>query len=272
MSNFSENPFSLKKYTVAMLCLVCAAFLITTGCRESDKSLPVDEAEKQTVSVRSSPEVWDYPVKPGMEQWRQFKSTDEMFTACQVPENILKVLDTESLVQTVYDFPAFTWFGFFNSPQAGFNSFHSHFNGVRELLERNDVGQCLLKKYQSLSVEDFDPEWSPAEQGSFSFKYQYFEILLAQPQAVKSLEAEGRKMLLMEAVKKFDMKLSMNEVFGGIAVATNAWLMARILHYDNQLTSDFYKPEEIEESLQSGRLVNYDVMSIYEQAKSYANE
>lgn len=37
---------------------------------------------------------WDYPIKPGTEEWTNFKSGQEMLNACQIPENILKNLST----------------------------------------------------------------------------------------------------------------------------------------------------------------------------------
>jgi hypothetical protein len=214
---------------------------------------------------------WDYPVKPGMEEWKKFKSMDEMYLACQVPEDILKKLDTESLVKICFDFPAYMAMFFHNSPQAGFNDFYSNFNGVRELFNRKDVGFFMLNKYKAMSFADFNPLWKPEDQGRFVYKYQFFETLLAQPQIIQTLDSNGRKDLLKEAEKKFDMKLSRKDLFGGATFSVNAWIMAKTLDFENKLFSKFTKREDIELSLKSGQLADYDLMSIYQQSKNYSN-
>jgi len=76
-----------------------------------------------------------------------------------------------------------------------------------------DVGHFMLKKYKSMSFADFNPLWTLENQGRFVYKYEYFEILLAKP---------------------------------------NAWIMARTLYFENKLYSKFAKTEDIELSLESG--------------------
>ena len=100
---------------------------------------------------------WDYPVKPGMESWKQFKSMDEMYQACQIPDNVLKQLDTESLVDICLNFPAPPLFPLYNTPQQGFMEYYTNFNGIRELFQRKEAGQYLLKRYALMSFTDFNP-------------------------------------------------------------------------------------------------------------------
>ena len=215
---------------------------------------------------------WDYPVKPGMEEWRQLKTFEEINQACQIPEDMLKKLDTEALVKICFDYPDFMTIFLYNTPQDGFNALYSSFNGIRELFDRKDAGHFMLKKYKSMTFADFNPLWTSATQGEFVFKYQYFETLLAQPQVFQSLDTNGRKELLKESTKKFEMKLSNRDLFGGDTFAVNVWIMARTLHYDSRLSSKFSDPADIELSLMSGHLVGYDLMSIYEQSKKYVDE
>jgi carbonic anhydrase len=41
---------------------------------------------------------WDYPVKPGSEEWAAFTTGLQMQKVCQIPENILEQLSTNELV------------------------------------------------------------------------------------------------------------------------------------------------------------------------------
>ena len=221
-----KNPFTLmQKVAAVKLCIISLFCLFT--------------------SIVNAQETWNYPMKPGMEEWRQFKSMDEMYQACQIPNGVLKNLDTESLVNICFDFPAYMGMFFSNTPQAGFNDFYTN--------------------------ADFNPQWNPEDQGRFVYKYQFFETLLAQPQVIQTLNSNGRNELLKEAIKKFDMKLSRQDLSGGATFAVNDWIMARTLNFENKLTSKFTAREDIELSLKSGQLIDYDLMSIYEQFKTHTN-
>jgi len=131
---------------------------------------------------------WDYPVKPGMEQWQKFNSVDDMYQACQIPVAILRKLDSESLVNICLNFPAPPLFTIFNTPQQAFMQYYSNFNGIRELFERKDAGQFLLEKYAAMSLSDFNPLWPLHQQGRFVSHYKFIESVLAQPQVIASFQ------------------------------------------------------------------------------------
>jgi hypothetical protein len=215
---------------------------------------------------------WDYPVKPGMEEWRQFKSTDEMYKSCQIPNDILKQLDTESLVDICLSFPASPIFPFFNTPQEGFMSYYSNFNGIRELFDRKDAGHYLLKKYTTMSLSDFNPLWPLHRQGQFISHYKFVEAILSQSQIIQSLDTGERKLLLKEAIRKIDEKNSKADLFGGNNLEINSWLIGKVLHSENKLPLAAKNQQNILVCLESGLLVDVDINLLYQQAKKYANE
>jgi hypothetical protein len=216
--------------------------------------------------------VWDYPVKPGTEGWVKCDSPDEIYRTLQIPENILKKIDTETLVQICLDYPASTVFYIFNTPQQGFDGFYRQFNGIQELMSRKDAGLYLFKKYAEMSLDDFNPLWSLETQGEFVEKFYYMELFLVQPTIIKSFSKEERKILLKESLKKFDMKRSREDLFGGFNAGASIWVMARVLHTENKLNLDVANVSRTTVSLESGQLIDLDVTSVYQQAKSYCHE
>jgi carbonic anhydrase len=46
-------------------------------------------------------QTWDFPIKPGMEEWAKFQSRQEIVDACQIPENTLRTLSTEELTDII---------------------------------------------------------------------------------------------------------------------------------------------------------------------------
>jgi hypothetical protein len=195
-----------------------------------------------------------------------------MYKAVFIPENVLKEFDTEALVQICLGYPALPTLLLFNSPQDGFDNLYRHFNGIRELVARKDVGEFLLKKYSTLSFRDFNPLWTLEKQGEFVHKYYYIEIILAQPQIVLSLKKDDKKVFLKEVIKKFEEKQLRDDLFGSNALEVNALILARTLATEDRLFSKSLSKTELELSLKSGQLIDYDLFSIYEQAKSYTYE
>jgi hypothetical protein len=215
---------------------------------------------------------WDYPVKPGTEEWKKCNSPEEIYQALQIPENVLKKIDTESLVQICLNYPATTVFHIFNTPQQGFDGFYKQFNGIQELMRRKDAGVYLLNKYADMSMKDFNPLWTLEEQGQFVEKFYYMELFLVQPTIMQSFSKKERKILMKESLNKFDMKLSRGDLFGGLNPMATVWIMARVLNTENKLSLDKINYSRITDSLESGLLTDFDVTAVYQQVKSYSNE
>jgi hypothetical protein len=224
------------------------------------------------VSAQVKNVLWDYPVKPSMEEWKKYKSPEEIYHALQIPENILSKIDTKSLAQICLDYPAPSIFYIFNTPQQGFDGFHKQFNGLRELMNRKDAGLHLLDKYVKMSMKDFNPLWTLEEQGKFVEKFYYMELFLVQPVIIQSFGEKERKILMKETLSKFDMKLAHGDLFGGLNSLATVWIMARILHAENQLTLKVANSSAIVASLESGLLTDFDAEVVYQQVKSYCHE
>ena len=216
--------------------------------------------------------IWDYPLKPGMKEWQQFKSNEDMFQACQIPDSILKQLDTESLVDVCLNYPAPPIFLLYNNSQQAFMGFYSNFNGIQELFKKEDAGKYLLKKYAMMSFSEFDTFWQSHQQGRFVRQYNFVEAILSQPQVAASLDAQGRKALLQEAIRKIDEKLPNTNLFGYHSIEINLWVIGRLLYSENKLSSHDYNLQNIQIALDLGKFTNIDVDMLYEQAKEYAYE
>jgi hypothetical protein len=226
-----------------------------------------------TVMGQEKKNVWDYPVKPGMKEWNQFKSVDDMFQACQIPDDILQRISTEELLNVCLNYPALSVLLLYNSIQVGYNNFYNHFNGIRELMSRKDVGLYMLKSYMNMSLTEYNPSWIPEKRGDFSFRYMYFEILLSQPNVIRSLDLNSRKLFLEETAKKYDEKKMRNDIFGGISLSINAWVLAKSLHSIDRLPAYVKQRTSINEYLETGMSKDDKLLeSLSQYAKNYENE
>lgn len=96
---------------------------------------------------------YEYPVTPGTAEWAELKSLSEMIDACQIPNDVLKNMSTEALIETVINCPLIINVLVYESPQKGFDVVSSYFNGLKELVGRNDALQKMEIHYRNMSYQ-----------------------------------------------------------------------------------------------------------------------
>ena len=151
-------------------------YIIPCGC--------VDEwFQEETDCDRELP--WDYPIKPNTEEWAQLQTHDEVLAICQIPDDVLSLLSTEDLTVICLKFPGLgaelcTPF------DRGLDSLTKNFNGVRELLQREDASKGLLKWYRC-AIPNFsyiqDSDLPNVEKGFFAWYIIATELLLSRCQS-----------------------------------------------------------------------------------------
>ena len=90
---------------------------------------------------------YEYPVVPGTSEWAELEDFPSKIEACQIPENILKNMSTEALVETVLNYPLFKIYFFYDKATL-YDGYKDIFNGIQELETREDAGDYLLDFYQ----------------------------------------------------------------------------------------------------------------------------
>lgn len=101
-------------------------------------------------------EPYRYPVVPGMSEWDALKSLQEMIAVCQIPEDILKNMSTEALIETVFKYPLAINIFVYETPLEGLEDVATYFNGFEELFTRPDAA-AKLEVYTSKSSFKANP-------------------------------------------------------------------------------------------------------------------
>ena len=120
---------------------------------------------------------WDFPVKPGTEEWDQFQTHEEIVDACQIPEEILVSLSTEDLTEICMQCPIINIPLSHEHYDAGLDDLFSKFNGVRELFQREDLSKGLLKWYRCAILKLSDKTISKAEEARLWYYVYCWEVL-----------------------------------------------------------------------------------------------
>jgi hypothetical protein len=108
-----------------------------------------DEKETGTYTID---EAWDYTVTPGMDEWKSYITPEQKQAASYVPEDVLKNMTTNALVETVLNYPLLVDIYAFNTPYIGYQAVSSNFYGLTELASRSDAINTLQnysKEYYS---------------------------------------------------------------------------------------------------------------------------
>jgi hypothetical protein len=174
-----------------------------------------------------------FPVKPGSEKWKSFKSHSQKVEALQLPENKLKNMPTVRLLEACINYPMAPEISAYNTPQEGIERIIRNFNGLRELMKRDDAGIFLMQRYGNLNPMHLEKDWPLVKIGEFAFKIRYVELLLAQEQIFSRLNKIQRRRLLNLSLQKFDSKAERPDVYGLIGLSTPALLMAKVLQKEN---------------------------------------
>lgn len=95
---------------------------------------------------------YTYPIVPGTDEWNSFLTRGEMLKACQIPEEKLKNMSTEALLETVLMYPLISDYFYFNSLSEAYHNMNASFNGLRELVSRKDVMSTIIEEYSRSCV------------------------------------------------------------------------------------------------------------------------
>jgi hypothetical protein len=197
-----------RKAGLIYFCLV----LLFSGC-EKDDLTSVTFPDDETPS-------WDFPVKPGSDEWKAFQSHDEMVKACQIPENILVKLQTAELIKICLNYPLWMDIFVFNLLSDGFKSYETNFNGFRELLSRKDAGTETLAYYRKINPE------SEVFSSSIDFVYRMsvVELFLSHQQIATKYSSVQKKDVIAELLTKHPK----------FRQQTSYLAMINLIQYDNR--------------------------------------
>jgi hypothetical protein len=166
----------------------------------------------------SASDAYDYPIKGGTDEWKALGSHEEMLKACQIPEKLLHRMSTTALVETVLNYPLSGDWWCYDSFEIGIKRVREQFNGLSELLSRNDAGVALIASYQTVDPGAIDINSPIAEQTEYYFRILNIELLLSQDSVISNLSITDLQNLISQASIIYEAKLLRSDIFGGYSL------------------------------------------------------
>jgi hypothetical protein len=213
------------------------------------------------VGIVGNAQTYSFPVRPGDEEWKSIKNSDEKYSACQIPNEILESMSTKDLINTCLSYPLIGTLYAYNDLQSGFEALTKKFNGIQELIRRKDSGVELVKIYSNMRPDNYDSEWSNEKKGDYTFEFSYIETFLAQKPILLTLSLTDRKKLVILCIDKYNTKQQHIDIYGTAGTSTTAWVIGRTLE-DQRLLD--YKESNNELAvytfLERGLVIDFEVV------------
>lgn len=95
---------------------------------------------------------YEYPITHYDAEWYKLPSVIEMRKVTQIPENVLEIISTEELVELVLEYPLLCDINAFSDKGTGYEHLKLQFNGIEELISRQDAYDKLLNKYREFVI------------------------------------------------------------------------------------------------------------------------
>jgi hypothetical protein len=188
---------------------------------------------------------YDFPIKPGTSEWRNFQTHGEMLSACQIPVDLVKNMSSDALAKTCLEYPLFIDMIAYSSFKEGIERVIQQFNGLKEFMGRKDAGKSLL----SLYLHDSAFKQDRMAKGS------YFEMLLSCDDIMNNLTKEDKKVLLKNSLRKYKERRMQPKVYGSATLASTGLILGKLMKDKN-----FRLAPEINAFIEKGNIIDLETL------------
>jgi len=205
--------------------------------------------------------VYDFPISPGTSEWENLRTEVERFEAMQIPPELLKSMSTENLIITCLNYPAFGHYALFNFT-VGINHLINNFNGLKELLLREDAPAKMASLYSKLEVSTTRIESINTE--LWGMRLCYFELLLTKNEIIDKLNEDEKISLIKEIQKKITDRINDSEQrYSLFSIEPSLLVTAKVLERSNYPVFRQKRNENpaMERFLQTGELQNMSLFN-----------
>lgn len=133
------------------------------------------------------------------EEWAALEDVIAMREASQVPSDVIDTVSTDELVLYCMNYNLFVDLFLFKTMQEGIDSIRINYNGLSELINRDDAAECLIRLYK---LYDLDAQAAQDERSTI--RLHYLESMLCMPEILDSLTADQSKELAAACADKIN--------------------------------------------------------------------
>ena len=114
-------------------------------------SVPISYGDNDISEELTRDKRYIYPITYDSPEWQDFDGVNEKLQACRIPEELLKEMSVEQLVDAVIDFPLLVNVVLYNSPEEGLEALSQQSDAYRELLSREGGKEAFMEKVKTVA-------------------------------------------------------------------------------------------------------------------------
>jgi hypothetical protein len=222
--------------------LICIAFLSFAAMAQEEKT------------------AWDYPVKPGSEEWAAFTSGQQMLDACQIPQKILQTLNTKDLAEICMNYPLSSEYLAFNDERKGISIMIENFNGLKELSRRSDGAKELMQIYKDFPVYAHILQITPSNY-DVVYKLPFLEMLLSDDAFIYQLSGEELTELQDIIRVKYSNKADNPNVYSLYSIKRTFLLGAVVLDRQKNKTISIKQQEAVKNFIEKYKVADANLLT-----------
>ena len=204
---------------------------------------------------------WDYPVKPGSEEWRM-TSYAEKVEKSQPPKEILNSWNTELLFQYCIDYPFNKVIGMFNNPNDGFKRAYEQSTVWQEFIRRKDALGIFVKYFEIRPIKRLVELKNEDVRNNDLVMLFFLEKLVSETDFADHLDLTGRRKLANTILQFHQSKKDYPDIVFGFPYNSSLSALLKILEIDNLISSnDEISLAKFREKTGNESFVNVDVES-----------
>ena len=149
----------------------------------------------------------------------------------QLPDHLLGSMRTEDLILVCLDYPFAIDFFAFNDFQAGYMALYNEFNGLRELMGRDDLVHPFLL-YLDLNWQKVELMKSEEDiaKGRYTLLSVVFKYMLAQDAVISRMSRSQLRSMLDLCIRNNQIEQSDREMWSGVNVEAIWYVYAKVIY------------------------------------------
>ena len=179
---------------------------------------------------------WDYPVKPGSEEWRM-TSYAEKVEKSQPPKELMDRWDTETLFKYCVDYPFNHVTLMFNNPNDGFKRAYEQATVWQEFIHRNNALDFFAKYFEIRPYKKIFNMNDIEARNEELFTLYFLEKLVSETDFTTYLDSSQKRKLMYIILESHQSKKDYPHEFIGFHYNSSLSALLKILECDNVIYS-----------------------------------
>ena len=225
------------KKAVTALSVVCALFFLASGCGETKFISEGNNGDDQNSIVKAATEEWDYPIKPGSQEWRT-RPYDENVAKSQPPAELLSSWDTETLLKYCVDYPFNKVIYLYDNPNYGFRRVYDQATVWQEFIQRIDAIEVFAQYFEARPSKLLYEMTDVKIRNNDLFTLFFLEKLVAETDFTLFLDSSRRRMLANVILQRYQSKKEYPDRIYGFPYNSSLSAFLKILESDQVLSPE----------------------------------